>query len=37
VEIGVGFTPFDTRADVVVRVAARADELGLARVSVAEG
>ena len=35
--VGVSFTPFETRADVVVRVAQRADELGLAHVHVAEG
>lgn len=35
--IGVGFTPFETRADLIVRIAARADELGLDRVGVAEG
>ena len=35
--VGVGFTPFETRADVVVRLAGRADELGLDRVEVAEG
>src|SRR4051795_8030983 len=33
----IGFTPFETRADVILRVAARADELGLSRVEVAEG
>src|SRR4051812_9956820 len=35
--VGVGFTPFETRADVILRVATRADELGLDRVGVAEG
>ncbi|HEY1358289.1 MAG TPA: LLM class flavin-dependent oxidoreductase [Thermoleophilaceae bacterium] len=35
--VGVGFTPFETRADVILRLAIRADELGLARVEVAEG
>jgi len=35
--IAVGFTPFETRADVVLRLAERADELGLERVEVAEG
>jgi alkanesulfonate monooxygenase SsuD/methylene tetrahydromethanopterin reductase-like flavin-dependent oxidoreductase (luciferase family) len=35
--VGVGFTPFETRTDVVVRVAKRADELGLDFVGVAEG
>jgi alkanesulfonate monooxygenase SsuD/methylene tetrahydromethanopterin reductase-like flavin-dependent oxidoreductase (luciferase family) len=37
VAIGVAFTPLETRADVIVRLAARADALGLARVDVAEG
>lgn len=36
-EIGVGFTPFETRSDVVVRIAQRADERGLDFVGVAEG
>lgn len=35
--IGVGFTPFETRADVVLRLAMRADDAGLDRVDVAEG
>src|SRR3954464_12766841 len=35
--IGVAFTPFETRTDVIVRLAVRADELGLDRVDVAEG
>ncbi|MEA2431481.1 MAG: hypothetical protein QOI19_1954 [Thermoleophilaceae bacterium] len=35
--IGVGFTPFETRADVIVRLAMQADQSGLARVEVAEG
>jgi alkanesulfonate monooxygenase SsuD/methylene tetrahydromethanopterin reductase-like flavin-dependent oxidoreductase (luciferase family) len=35
--VGVAVTPFETRADVVVRVAQRADELGLDHVYVAEG
>ena len=35
--VGVGFTPFETRTDVIVRLAARADDLGLDRVEVAEG
>ena len=34
--LGVGFTPFETRADVIVRLGILADELGLARVDVAE-
>jgi alkanesulfonate monooxygenase SsuD/methylene tetrahydromethanopterin reductase-like flavin-dependent oxidoreductase (luciferase family) len=35
--IGIAFTPFETRADVILRQAGRADALGLARVDVAEG
>src|SRR3954447_22940327 len=35
--VGVAFTPFETRTDVIVRLAMRADELGLDRVDVAEG
>lgn len=35
--VGVAFTPFETRADVILRLATRADDLGLARVEVAEG
>ena len=35
--VGVGFTPFETRAEMIVRLAVRADELGLERVGVAEG
>ncbi len=35
--VGVGFTPFETRAEVIVRLAMRADEMGLDRVDVAEG
>ena len=35
--VGLGFTPFETRADVIVRLAERADALGLDRVEVAEG
>jgi alkanesulfonate monooxygenase SsuD/methylene tetrahydromethanopterin reductase-like flavin-dependent oxidoreductase (luciferase family) len=34
--VGVAFTPFETRAGTIVRLAARADALGLARVEVAE-
>jgi alkanesulfonate monooxygenase SsuD/methylene tetrahydromethanopterin reductase-like flavin-dependent oxidoreductase (luciferase family) len=37
VAIGVAFTPLETRAAVIVRLAARADDLGIARVDVAEG
>jgi alkanesulfonate monooxygenase SsuD/methylene tetrahydromethanopterin reductase-like flavin-dependent oxidoreductase (luciferase family) len=35
--VGVSFTPFETRAEVIMRLAIRADELGLDRVSIAEG
>jgi alkanesulfonate monooxygenase SsuD/methylene tetrahydromethanopterin reductase-like flavin-dependent oxidoreductase (luciferase family) len=35
--LGVAFTPFETRADGIVRLGVRADDAGLARVSVAEG
>jgi alkanesulfonate monooxygenase SsuD/methylene tetrahydromethanopterin reductase-like flavin-dependent oxidoreductase (luciferase family) len=35
--LGVGFTPFETRTDVIVRVARHAEEIGLDRVDVAEG
>lgn len=35
-DIGVGFTPFETRVDVIVDLAMRADDLGLDRVEVAE-
>jgi alkanesulfonate monooxygenase SsuD/methylene tetrahydromethanopterin reductase-like flavin-dependent oxidoreductase (luciferase family) len=35
--VGVAFTPFETRADVVMRLAIQADELGLDRVDIAEG
>ena len=35
--VGIAFTPFETRTDVIVRLAERADELGLDRVDVAEG
>jgi len=37
VPLGVAFTPFETRADVIVRLAIRADLLGFRRVEVAEG
>jgi alkanesulfonate monooxygenase SsuD/methylene tetrahydromethanopterin reductase-like flavin-dependent oxidoreductase (luciferase family) len=37
VPLGVAFTPFETRADVIVRLAIRADMLGFRRVEVAEG
>jgi alkanesulfonate monooxygenase SsuD/methylene tetrahydromethanopterin reductase-like flavin-dependent oxidoreductase (luciferase family) len=35
--IGVGFTPFETRADVILALGAQADEQGFDRVEVAEG
>jgi len=35
--VGVGFTPFETRADVVVRLAVRAEAAGVEAVGVAEG
>ena len=35
--IGAAFTPFETRADLITRVAIRADALGLDRVDIAEG
>jgi alkanesulfonate monooxygenase SsuD/methylene tetrahydromethanopterin reductase-like flavin-dependent oxidoreductase (luciferase family) len=35
--IGVGFTPFETRPDVILRLAERAEDLGVDRVDVAEG
>lgn len=35
--VGVAFTPFETRADVILRLATRADQLGLDRAEVAEG
>jgi alkanesulfonate monooxygenase SsuD/methylene tetrahydromethanopterin reductase-like flavin-dependent oxidoreductase (luciferase family) len=37
VPLGVAFTPFETRADVMLRLAIRADMLGFRRVEVAEG
>lgn len=37
VPLGVAFTPFETRADVITRLAIRADVLGFRRVEVAEG
>jgi alkanesulfonate monooxygenase SsuD/methylene tetrahydromethanopterin reductase-like flavin-dependent oxidoreductase (luciferase family) len=37
VPLGVAFTPFETRADVIMRLAIRADMLGFRRVEVAEG
>src|SRR5215217_7026484 len=35
--LGVGFTPFETRTDVIVRVARHAEDIGFERVDVAEG
>jgi alkanesulfonate monooxygenase SsuD/methylene tetrahydromethanopterin reductase-like flavin-dependent oxidoreductase (luciferase family) len=35
--IGIAFTPFETRTDVILRLAIQADDLGLDRVDVAEG
>jgi alkanesulfonate monooxygenase SsuD/methylene tetrahydromethanopterin reductase-like flavin-dependent oxidoreductase (luciferase family) len=35
--LGVGFTPFETRTDVIARVARHAEDIGLDRVDVAEG
>jgi alkanesulfonate monooxygenase SsuD/methylene tetrahydromethanopterin reductase-like flavin-dependent oxidoreductase (luciferase family) len=37
VPLGVAFTPFETRADVMMRLAIRGDVLGFRRVEVAEG
>ncbi len=37
VRVGVAFTPFETRTDVILRLATRADDLRLDRVEVAEG
>src|SRR3954447_11559564 len=35
--IGIAFTPFESRVDVIIRLAQRADAAGLDRVDVAEG
>jgi alkanesulfonate monooxygenase SsuD/methylene tetrahydromethanopterin reductase-like flavin-dependent oxidoreductase (luciferase family) len=35
--VGIAFTPFETRADVMLRIAMRADNLGLDHVGFAEG
>ena len=35
--VGVAFTPFETRTDVIARLVVRADDLGLDRADVAEG
>jgi alkanesulfonate monooxygenase SsuD/methylene tetrahydromethanopterin reductase-like flavin-dependent oxidoreductase (luciferase family) len=37
VGVGVAFTPFETRTDVIMRLAVQADALGFDRVDVAEG
>jgi alkanesulfonate monooxygenase SsuD/methylene tetrahydromethanopterin reductase-like flavin-dependent oxidoreductase (luciferase family) len=36
VTVGIAFTPLETRAGVIVRLATRADELGVARVDIGE-
>src|SRR5947209_3076900 len=35
--VGVAFTPFETRADVILRLGSQAEALGLDRVDLAEG
>src|SRR5829696_2026089 len=35
--VGIAFTPFETRADVILRLGLQAADLGLERVEVAEG
>jgi alkanesulfonate monooxygenase SsuD/methylene tetrahydromethanopterin reductase-like flavin-dependent oxidoreductase (luciferase family) len=35
--VGIAFTPFETRADVIVRLAVRADAAGVEAIGVAEG
>jgi alkanesulfonate monooxygenase SsuD/methylene tetrahydromethanopterin reductase-like flavin-dependent oxidoreductase (luciferase family) len=37
VPVGVSVTPFESRADVIVRLAQRAEDLGLDHVHVPEG
>jgi alkanesulfonate monooxygenase SsuD/methylene tetrahydromethanopterin reductase-like flavin-dependent oxidoreductase (luciferase family) len=37
VQIGIGFTPFETRADVLMRLAVRADAAGIEAIGIAEG
>jgi alkanesulfonate monooxygenase SsuD/methylene tetrahydromethanopterin reductase-like flavin-dependent oxidoreductase (luciferase family) len=37
VRVGIGFTPFETRVDVLVRLAVRADAAGVEAMGVAEG
>jgi alkanesulfonate monooxygenase SsuD/methylene tetrahydromethanopterin reductase-like flavin-dependent oxidoreductase (luciferase family) len=36
-DVGIGFTPFETRTEVIARLAVHAEQAGLARVDVAEG
>ena len=36
-QIGIGFTPFETRADVLMRLAVRADAAGIEAIGIAEG
>jgi alkanesulfonate monooxygenase SsuD/methylene tetrahydromethanopterin reductase-like flavin-dependent oxidoreductase (luciferase family) len=36
-DIGIGFTPFETRTEVIAELARHAEEVGIARVDVAEG
>lgn len=36
-QVGIAFTPFETRIDVILRLATRADDVGIERVDVAEG
>ena len=36
-QIGIGFTPFETRADVLMRLAVRADAAGIEAFGIAEG
>ena len=35
--VGVAFTPFETRADLILGLGVQADDLGLDRVDLAEG
>ena len=37
VDVGIGFTPFETRSDLMVRLAVQAEELGFDHVAVPEG
>jgi len=36
-QVGVAFTPFETRADLILRLGSQAEDLGLDRVDLAEG